>query len=77
MELSEQFSLAAVLGAITSAAEDENHGMRSLEFGELAAFCGVVGKLVICAPRRYVSLVTEPTFFRELAEVTICFLGFG
>ena len=47
MELNEQFGLAAILGAITAAAEDQNHGMRSLEFGELAAFRGMVGKLVV------------------------------
>src|SRR6266403_755385 len=47
MELHKPFGLAAVLGAETSAAEDENHGMRSLQFGELAAFRGVVGKLVV------------------------------
>ena len=47
MELNEPFSLPAVLGAETSAAEDENHGMLSLQFGELAAFRGVVGKLVV------------------------------
>jgi hypothetical protein len=47
MELNQQFSLAAVLGAETSAAEDENHGMLCLQFGELAAFRGVVGKFIV------------------------------
>jgi hypothetical protein len=47
MELNKQFGLAAVLGAETSAAEDENHGMWPLQFGELPAFCGVIGKLVV------------------------------
>src|SRR5258707_9768950 len=47
MECNEPFSLPAVLGAETSAAEDENHWMVSLQFGELSAFRGVVGKLVI------------------------------
>ena len=47
MELNKPFSLPAVLGAETSAAEDENHGMLSLQFGELPAFRGVVGKLIV------------------------------
>src|SRR5262249_37071871 len=47
MEFHEQFRLAAVLGAEASAAEDENHGMRSLQLGELAAPRGVIGKLVV------------------------------
>jgi hypothetical protein len=47
MELDEEFRLAAVLGAETSAAEDENHGMLCLQFGELLAFAGMVGKFVI------------------------------
>ena len=47
MELDEEFGLAAVLGAEATAAEDEYHRMRSLQFGELAAFGGVVGKLVV------------------------------
>jgi hypothetical protein len=47
MELNKQFSLPAVLGAETSAAEDENHGMWALQFRELPAFRGVVGKLIV------------------------------
>src|SRR5262249_47508246 len=47
VELNEPFSLPAVLGAETSAAEDENHGILSLQFGELPAFRGVVGKLIV------------------------------
>ena len=47
MEFNKPFSLPAVLGAETSAAEDKNHGMLSLQFGELPAFRGVVGKLII------------------------------
>jgi hypothetical protein len=39
--------LTAIFGAEAAAAEDENHGMRSLHIGELPAFRGVVGKLVI------------------------------
>jgi hypothetical protein len=45
--LHEAFGLAAVLRAETAAAENENHGVWSLQFGELAAFRGVVGKLVV------------------------------
>ena len=47
MELNQQFGLAAVLGTETSAAEDQNHGMLSLQLGELPAFHRVVGKLVV------------------------------
>ena len=47
MEFHKQFSLAAILRAETTAAEDENHGMWSLQLGELAMFAGVVGKLEV------------------------------
>jgi len=47
MELNKPFSLPAVLGAETSAAEDENHWILLLQFGEFPTFCGVVGKLVV------------------------------
>src|SRR5260221_4709135 len=47
MELNKPFSLPAVLGAETTAAEDENHWMLSLQFGELPTFRGVIGKLII------------------------------
>jgi hypothetical protein len=47
MELNKPFSLPAILGAETSAAEDENHGMLSLQVGELPVFRGVVGKLIV------------------------------
>jgi hypothetical protein len=47
MEFHKQFRLAAILRAETAAAEDENHGMWSLQLGELAMFAGVVGKFVV------------------------------
>jgi hypothetical protein len=47
MELNKSLRLAPVLGAVTTAAEDENHGMLPLQFGELAVLRGVVGKLII------------------------------
>jgi hypothetical protein len=47
MECNEPFGLAAVFGAEASAAEDENHRMLSLQCGELPAFSGVVGKLIV------------------------------
>ena len=47
MEFNKPFSLPAVLGAETSTAEDQNHWMLSLQFGELPAFRGVVGKLIV------------------------------
>src|SRR6266404_8213082 len=53
MEFDEPFGLAAVLGAEASAAQDENHGMWSLQVGELAAFRSVVGKLVVGEDRAW------------------------
>ncbi len=47
MEFNKPFGLPAVPGAKTSAAEGENHGMWSLQIGELPAFRGVVGKLIV------------------------------
>src|SRR5271157_4060048 len=52
MEFDKSLSLPAVLGAKTSAAEDENHWMLSLQLGELPVFRGVVGKLIVCAGQR-------------------------
>src|SRR5215469_8608077 len=46
-ELNKPFRLPAVLRAVTSAAQDENHWMLFLQFGELPAFRGVVGKLIV------------------------------
>jgi len=47
MELNKSFMLPAIFGAVPSAAEDENHWILSLQFGELPAFPGVVGKLIV------------------------------
>ena len=47
MEFDKPFGLPAVLRAETSAAEDENHGIWSLQLGELPTFRGVVGKLIV------------------------------
>jgi hypothetical protein len=47
MEFKKPFSLSAVLGAETAAAEDEDHRMLALKLGELPAFRRVVGKFVI------------------------------
>jgi hypothetical protein len=47
MELDKSFSLPAVLGAVPSAAEDENHRMLALQLGELPALRGVVGQFVV------------------------------
>jgi hypothetical protein len=47
MEFNKPFSLPAVLGAVTSAADDQNHGMLSLQFGESPMFRGMVGKLIV------------------------------
>jgi hypothetical protein len=47
MEPNQPFRLPAILGAETPAAEDKNHGMLSLQFGELPPFRGVVRKLIV------------------------------
>src|SRR5215471_8081096 len=47
MQCNKPLSLPTVLGAETSATEDDDHWMLSLQFGELPAFRGVVGKLVV------------------------------
>jgi hypothetical protein len=47
VELSKPFMLPPVLGAVTTAAEDENHRILSLQFRELPAFSGMVGKLIV------------------------------
>ena len=43
MELNQPFRLPAVLGSVTPAAEDEDHGVVSLQVGELPVFRGMVG----------------------------------
>jgi hypothetical protein len=47
MELNKPFSLPAVFGAETSAAEDQNHRDLALQFGELPSLSGVVGKFIV------------------------------
>ena len=47
MQLNKPFMLAAVVGAETSAAQDQNHRMLSLQLGELPVFAGVVGQLIV------------------------------
>src|ERR1700693_382156 len=47
MEFNQTFSLPAVFGAETSAAEDQNRWMLSLRSEELPAFRGMVGKLIV------------------------------
>jgi hypothetical protein len=47
MEFNEPFILPPLFGAEASAAEDKNHWMLPLQFGELPVFRGVVGKLII------------------------------
>src|SRR5262249_38051105 len=47
MKLNKPFGHPAILGAITSAAEDQDHWILPLQFGELPALRGVVGKLVV------------------------------
>jgi hypothetical protein len=47
MEVNQPFGLPAVLGAIPSPAEDQDHGMRTLQFGEFPVFSDVVRKLIV------------------------------
>ncbi len=47
VKLKKSFMLPVVLGTIAPAAENENHGMVFLQFGELPPFRGVVGQLVV------------------------------
>jgi hypothetical protein len=67
MELNKPFSVPAVLGAETSAAEDENHWMLSLQFGELPMFRGVIGKLIVGEdrPGNNVRSHIQPPFLLE------------
>ena len=43
MELNQPFRLSAVFRSVTTAAEDEDQGVVSLQFGELPVFRGMVG----------------------------------
>jgi hypothetical protein len=67
MELNKPFSVPAVLGAETSAAEDENHWVLSLQFGELPTFRGVIGKLIVGedCPGNNVRSHIQPPFLLE------------
>jgi hypothetical protein len=67
MELNKPFSLTAVLGAETTAAEDENHWMLPLQFGELPTFRGVIGKLIVGEdrPGNNVRSHIQPPFLLE------------
>jgi hypothetical protein len=47
MELYQPLRLPAVLRSITAAAQDEDHRILALQLGELPAFGGLVGQLVI------------------------------
>ena len=47
MELNQPFRLSAVLGSVAPTAEDEDHGVVSLQVGELPVFRGMVGKLIV------------------------------
>jgi len=47
VKLKKSFLLPVVLGTIAPAAENENHGMVFLQFGELPPFRGVVGQLIV------------------------------
>jgi hypothetical protein len=42
-----QSGTSEILGAETSVAEDENHWMLALQFGELPASRGMVGKFIV------------------------------
>jgi hypothetical protein len=67
MEFDKSFSLPTVLGAESSAAEDENHWVLSLQFGELPMFRGVIGKLIVGedCPWNNVRSHIQPPFLLE------------
>src|SRR5580692_2036687 len=67
MELNKPFSVPAVLRAETSAAEDENHWLLSLQFGELPMFRSVIGKLIVGedCPGNNVRSHIQPPFLLE------------
>src|SRR5215469_2300409 len=67
MELNKPFRLPAVLRTETSAAEDENHWVLSLQFGEFPTFRGVIGKLIVGEdrPGNNVRSHTQPPFLLE------------
>ncbi len=68
VEFKKPFGLSAVLGAITTATEDENHRILFLEFGEPPVCRGMVGKLVVGedSPRDHVvSHRNTSSAFRE------------
>jgi hypothetical protein len=46
-QLHECLRLPPVLGVETSAAEDQDHGMRSLQVGKFPASCGAIGRFVV------------------------------
>src|SRR4051812_38997089 len=54
--------------AVATAAEDENHGMWALQFGELPALRNVVGKLIVGedGSRNNVESYDEKSSFRAL-----------
>jgi hypothetical protein len=47
IELNQPFRLPAVLGSVTPAAEDDDHGVLFLQFGELPVFGSVVGQFIV------------------------------
>jgi len=47
MQFNKPFRLAPVFRTETATAEDENHGMLPLQFGEFPVFRRVVGKLIV------------------------------
>lgn len=47
MELNKPLMLSPLFWTITAATEDENHWIVLLKLRQLAAFCGVVCKLII------------------------------
>jgi hypothetical protein len=47
MKLDQAFRLASIFGAEAAAAEDKNHWIRALQFGELPPLRGVIGELIV------------------------------
>jgi hypothetical protein len=63
VELNETLMLPPLLWAETAATEYENHWVLPLEFRELPAFCGVVGKLIVGEDCAWNNVISHLRYF--------------
>ena len=67
MELQQTFGLTAIFRAEGAAAEDNHHGILSLQLGEFSMLCGMIAKLIIredCSRHHIGSRVKSSTVWR-------------